>query len=144
MPRYIDADALMEELRSLQVTVTGIRCGKGYLSTIVREYQKSVLKIVHDQPDADVVPREEVEALKAELDDLKRDTLPKLRWSLQRANEMGVALEKELANAKSKVAREIFAEINAIKKEYASGDIDGNELYVRLYTLEKKYTEEKT
>lgn len=143
MPRYIDADALMEELRSLQVYVTGIRCGKGYLSTIVREYQKSVLKIVHDQPDADVVPREEVEALKAELDDLKRDTLPKLRWSLQRANEMGVALEKDLANAKSEVEREIFAEINAIKKEYASGDIDGNELYVRLYMLEKKYTEEK-
>lgn len=144
MPRYIDADTLMEELRSLQVSVTGIRCGKGYLSTIVREYQKSVLKIVHDQPTADVVPREEVEALKAELDDLKRDTLPKLRWSLQRANKMGVALEKELANAKSEVAREIFAEINAIKKEYASGDIDGDELYVRLYMLEKKYTEEKT
>ena len=39
------------------------------------------------------------------------------------------------------VAREIFGEINAIKKEYASGDIDGNELYIRLYQLEKKYTE---
>lgn len=44
---------------------------------------------------------------------------------------------------KSEVAREIFEEISQIKKEYASGDIDGNELYVRLYLLEKKCTEEK-
>lgn len=42
---------------------------------------------------------------------------------------------------RAEVAREIFEEINAIKKEYASGDIDGNELYIRLYQLEKKYTE---
>lgn len=40
-----------------------------------------------------------------------------------------------------KAAREIFEEIGQIKKEYASGDIDGNELYVRLYLLEKNYTE---
>ena len=39
------------------------------------------------------------------------------------------------------VAREIFDDINAIRKEYLSGDIDGNELYIRLYQLEKKYTE---
>ena len=44
---------------------------------------------------------------------------------------------------RSEVAREIFEEINAIKKEYASGDIDGNELYIRLYQLEKKYLEEQ-
>ena len=44
---------------------------------------------------------------------------------------------------RAEVAREIFEEINDIKKEYASGDIDGNELYIRLYQLEKKYTEEK-
>ena len=43
----------------------------------------------------------------------------------------------------SEVAREIFEEIGQIKKEYASGDIDGNELYVQLYLLEKKYTEEE-
>lgn len=40
-------------------------------------------------------------------------------------------------------AREIFEEIGQIKKEYASGDIDGNELYVRLHLLKKKYTEEE-
>ena len=41
---------------------------------------------------------------------------------------------------KSEVAREIFEEIEQIKKEYASGDIDENELYVRLHLLKKKYT----
>ena len=41
----------------------------------------------------------------------------------------------------SEVALEIFDNINTIKKEYASGNIDGNELFVRLYLLEKKYTE---
>ena len=40
-------------------------------------------------------------------------------------------------------AREIFKEINQIKKEYASGDIDGNELYVRLYLLKNKYIGEQ-
>lgn len=49
--------------------------------------------------------------------------------------------ERLIRKAKSEAAREIFEEINAIKKEYASGDIDGNELYIRLYQLEKKYTE---
>ena len=61
MARYIDAEALLEELRSLQVTITGIRVGKSYLSTIVREYQKSVLKIVHEQPTADVVTKSEAD-----------------------------------------------------------------------------------
>lgn len=42
----------------------------------------------------------------------------------------------------SDVAREIFEEINELKKQYASGDIDGNTLYVQLYMLEKKYTED--
>ena len=48
----------------------------------------------------------------------------------------------EIEKAKAEVAMEIFEEIEKIKKEYASGDIDGNELYVRLYLLKKKYTEE--
>ena len=38
---------------------------------------------------------------------------------------------------KSEVAREIFEEIAQIKKEYASGDIDGDTLYVMLHLLEK-------
>ena len=55
MARYIDADALVEELESLQVTVTGLRCGKGVLNEFVKEYRKSVIKIVQELPTADVV-----------------------------------------------------------------------------------------
>ena len=42
---------------------------------------------------------------------------------------------------RAEVAREIFGEIAQIKKEYASGDIDGDTLYAMLHLLEKKYTE---
>ena len=55
MPRYIDADALVEELKSLHVSVTGIRVGKGCLSEIIMEYKKSTLRIVDEQQTADVV-----------------------------------------------------------------------------------------
>ena len=48
----------------------------------------------------------------------------------------------EIEKAKAEVAREIFEEIGQIKREYTSGDIDGNELYVRLHLLKKKYTED--
>ena len=59
----------------------------------------------------------------------------------ERAIKWKRELEYAIRDLKAEVAREIFEEINAIKKEYASGDIDGNELYIRLYQLEKKYTE---
>lgn len=61
------------------------------------------------------------------------------------ANVVGVLYHLPSADVapRAEVAREIFKEINAIEKEYASGDIDGNELYIRLYQLEKKYTEEQ-
>lgn len=55
MPRYIDGDALIEELRSLQITVTGLRAGKGVLRALMTEYTKSVWRIVDEQPTADVV-----------------------------------------------------------------------------------------
>ena len=43
---------------------------------------------------------------------------------------------------RAELAREIFEEIAQIKKEYASGDIDGDTLYAMLHLLEKKYMEE--
>ena len=63
---------------------------------------------------------------RAEIDDLKRDTIPKLQWSLQRANEMGVDLEVELKamwgaansykmhyeNAKSEAIKEFAERLN--------------------------------
>lgn len=55
MPRYIDADALIEELKSPQITVTGLRAGKGVLRALMTEYIKSVWRIVDEQPTAGVV-----------------------------------------------------------------------------------------
>lgn len=55
MPRYIDADALIEELKSLSITVTGLRAGKNVLRVLMNEYIKSIWKIVDEQPTANVV-----------------------------------------------------------------------------------------
>lgn len=54
MPRCIDADALIEVLKSLQIYV-GIRNGKGVLRALMTEYTKGVRRIVDEQPTADVV-----------------------------------------------------------------------------------------
>lgn len=60
MARYIDTDALAEELKVLSIFVTGMLCGKTRLTEIVEEYKKSFLKLIDEQPTADVAPREEV------------------------------------------------------------------------------------
>ena len=114
MPRYIDADALTENINNLSVML----CGKELFGELAKH---SVTQMIDEHPTADVVPSEVFETLK----------------------DNNEHLAVMLSEAKQDVAREIFAEINAIKKEYSRGDIDGNELYLRLYMLEKKYTEEK-
>ncbi len=53
------------------------------------------------------------------------------------------ALPENYAAIEKEVAKRIFSDINEIKKQYASGDIDGYTLYVYLYAIEKKYTEGK-
>jgi uncharacterized protein YegP (UPF0339 family) len=63
--RYIDADALKEESNSLSVTIIGGRLyGKKFLSETMEEYKKSILRIIDEQPTADVVPNSEVENYK--------------------------------------------------------------------------------
>ena len=52
---YIERGALAEEIESLSVTVTGIRCGKSYLNEIVKHYKNSIDRIINEQPAADVV-----------------------------------------------------------------------------------------
>ena len=55
-------------------------------------------------------------------------------------------LASDLYNAgyrkKSDVAREIFEEIEDIRLEHSYGEIDGNELNVKLFNLKKKYESE--
>lgn len=69
MPRYIDAEALEKEIESLQITLCIARqSGKDLLRLFATEYKKSILKIIDEQPTADVVPKTEVERLNAELE----------------------------------------------------------------------------
>lgn len=50
--RLIDADLLAEEIESFRCTLTGLRNGKGLLSSAADEYRKSILQIIEDQPTA--------------------------------------------------------------------------------------------
>lgn len=43
--------------------------------------------------------------------------------------------------ARQNVAREIFEELDNLKKQYIKGDIDEHKFIVRLFLLKKKYTE---
>ena len=52
MSRLIDADALIEEVKSLQVSLTGLRTGKGILTEYEKQYRESVLRIINEQPTA--------------------------------------------------------------------------------------------
>ena len=53
--RLIDANALMEELSSLTMTITGLRAGRGVLAQFMNEYRNSVLRIVDEAPAVDAV-----------------------------------------------------------------------------------------
>ena len=53
--RLIDANALMEELSSLTMTITWLRAGKGVLAEFMNEYRNSVLRIVDEAPTVDAV-----------------------------------------------------------------------------------------
>ena len=51
----ISREALHEEISTLAMTITGLRAGKGVLNEFMKEYRKSVLKIVDDAPAVDAV-----------------------------------------------------------------------------------------
>lgn len=57
----ISRKALMEEIGSLYVFVSGIRAEKGFLASIMEEYKKSVFKCIEEAPtvyDVDAVCEE--------------------------------------------------------------------------------------
>ena len=137
--RYIDADALRKRL----CTIIENAEAKG-LYNIAFNYEHC-LKMIDDTPTADVVPipdvDETLEDLLVEFDEFGMQPTILVPDPEGMAIEWKRKLEYAIGRIKADTARKIFEEINAIKKEYASGDIDGNELYIRLYQLEKKYLE---
>ena len=50
----ISRSALIEEIKSLSVFVTGLRAGKGILNEYAKQYRDSLLRVVNDQPTLEV------------------------------------------------------------------------------------------
>lgn len=55
MKEYIERKSLQDEIRSLSMSITGLRCGKGVLGEYMKQYKESILRIVDEQPTADVI-----------------------------------------------------------------------------------------
>ena len=49
----IDEKNLIDEIENFSMTITGMRSGKGQLADFMREYKKSVLRIIDEQPKTD-------------------------------------------------------------------------------------------
>lgn len=52
MSDLISRSAVMKEIESLSMRITGLRAGKGVLVEVMNEYRKSVLRIIDEQPTA--------------------------------------------------------------------------------------------
>ena len=52
MDDLISRSAVKQEIESLQMTVTGLRAGKGVLRDFMNQYKESVLRIIDEQPTA--------------------------------------------------------------------------------------------
>lgn len=48
----ISRKALMEEINSLRISITGLRAGKCVLANFLKEYKKSILKCIDEAPTA--------------------------------------------------------------------------------------------
>ena len=123
--RYIDADALLENLKKQYGEELGWQ---------VTVNMSDVGMMIEDAPTADVVPKSAVERLQEEADRYKR------YFYRHDYDEM-------IAEAKAEVAREIFEEIEKYSEvAFAMGDyhtpIYGIGMGV-FAALKKKYTEEK-
>lgn len=130
MARYINADKTMEEIE---------RIGGHNLC----EWDTIGVKALIDrQPTADIVPKSEVEELLTRLNnayekiDMAEDDVERLEQENEALKDTNEHLAVLLAEAKSEVAREIFAEIYEDCFDQF-GYID----YAAFAELKKKYTE---
>ena len=61
MSDLISRSALLKEVKSLTVTVTGLRAGKGVLHEYAKQYKNTLLRIINEQPTIEAVPVVEAE-----------------------------------------------------------------------------------
>lgn len=132
MPRYIDADALIAEYDRVHVGPAG-----------------GARKLMTEAPIADVAPKSEVEEIIYKLECLlchaTGSKLSKYTYDLRTmetvvTDYINESYDEGYRDAKSEVAREIFAEIEEIIDRTLCLDINAYSAYEEL---KKKYTEEK-
>ncbi len=56
MSDLISRSALLEEVKSLTVTVMGLRAGKGILHEYAKQYRDTLLRVIDEQPTIEAVP----------------------------------------------------------------------------------------
>ena len=147
MARYIDADALLENLKKQYGEELGWQCTVN---------MSDVGMMIEDAAIADVVPKSEVEELNRECESLGK--------TVNEASELIRKLKGKVEEAKIEVARELFEEmykkcaskiqphIRPIFKnddDFDAGFRNGKtdaliEVLMLIAELKKKYTEEKT
>lgn len=167
MPRYIDADAVIKEIEDAQ---DSLKSNNDVMWEINKKYYKSLCmahRIVDEQPTADVAPKSELSIV-----GVQNMALVNTKEDLQRRlvaveSVASAAIEKAsdmVREAKSEVAREIFAEFELHIRKAVEGwekqlkfenekykmdmimarlDAFGYCIYV-LNNLEQKYTEGET
>ena len=71
MSRLIDADKLIEELKSAQLCIAGLREHKSFLGQTMTRYEKFIIKTIEEQPTAFDVDKvvEQLEKQVYEIDD---------------------------------------------------------------------------
>ena len=133
MPRYIDADKVMDEIN---------RIGGHNLC----EWETIGVKALIDrQPTADVAPKSEVAILTGQV-----MALEAAKAGIQYASnkllkqkilcDLGFAT---LAELRKEIAMEIFEEIEQLRLEFLKEKITGADLVAKLFLLKKKYTGEE-
>lgn len=142
MPRYIDADAAVEQARLNYCkgcySYNGVMCRACVFD--------DTMSFIEDYPAADVVPKSELAIISvqnAALENTKNELLVQLALSEAAKDMVKKSANAAIEIAKQKVAREIFGEIDKIAMPYATplGNCAMSVGIVSYELLKKKYTE---
>ena len=141
MARYIDADDIIKAIKNRFKVYHEIPCSQD--DRRVQEIVGLVIRMIDEQPTADVVPKSEVEELNRECESLGK--------TVNEASELIRKLKGKVEQAKQEVAREIFAEIEEAHDECIWVDITTRIGYLqqtkfdhKLAELKEKYAGDQT
>ena len=133
MARYIDADAVHEEIEAIQ---TSLESSDDRVRRKNKPYYKGLAMaraIINEQPTADVAPRSKVERLTINMN--------AFGLAAKRLQEEKDNLIKTYSECMKDYAREIFEEIGEYASDFAAGHIDDDNFLQAIYNLRAKYTD---